>query len=90
MFSDIPFVQKEIKEFEEYFIDKYTKDSRFLNKLSRDIVSSGGKRLRPALVILSGMANNYDRQRIFPLAAAIESLHTATLVHDDIDRKSVV
>lgn len=84
MLSSIPFLQNEIKEFEEYFIDRYSKDTRFLNKLSKDMVTSGGKRLRPALVILSGMANNYDRNRIYPLAAAIETLHTATLVHDDI------
>lgn len=84
MFGTIPFIQNEIREFETYFLDKYAQDSRFLNRLSEDIINSGGKRLRPALAIISGMANNYSREKVFPLAAAIETLHTATLVHDDI------
>jgi octaprenyl-diphosphate synthase len=43
-----------------------------------------GKRLRPALVLLAGTFGNYDLNRLVPLGAAIELLHTASLVHDDV------
>lgn len=48
------------------------------------LLSSGGKRIRPTLVLLVGGMLQADRERIITLAAAIELLHTATLVHDDL------
>lgn len=47
------------------------------------LLSSGGKRLRPALVILSGRLFQWDPEPVTNLAAAVEMLHTATLIHDD-------
>lgn len=47
------------------------------------IVSSGGKRLRPILLLLSARSFNYDVPTLVPAAAGIELLHTASLVHDD-------
>jgi heptaprenyl diphosphate synthase len=47
------------------------------------IIAAGGKRLRPAILFLSAGFYKYDRQRLAPMAAAIELLHTASLVHDD-------
>src|SRR6185436_19323343 len=44
----------------------------------------GGKRLRPQLLILSARARQYAGERVVPLATAMELVHTATLVHDDI------
>lgn len=48
------------------------------------LLSSGGKRIRPALTMLMGRMFGADRQRLLYLASAIELLHTATLVHDDL------
>jgi len=48
------------------------------------LLGSGGKRLRPALVLLSARALAADPQRAILAAAAVEMLHTATLVHDDL------
>ncbi len=48
------------------------------------LVSSGGKRVRPAVVLLTGGMLGGDQDRLIILAAAIELLHTATLVHDDL------
>ncbi len=48
------------------------------------LLSSGGKRLRPALALLMGNLFLGDEERLITLAAAIEMLHTATLVHDDL------
>jgi geranylgeranyl pyrophosphate synthase len=51
------------------------------------IIAAGGKRLRPAILFLAARFHRYDLERLVPLAAAIELLHTASLVHDDtIDR----
>ncbi len=56
-----------------------------VNQIADYIVNSGGKRLRPALVLLSaglfGKINNQHHQ----LAAVVEFIHTATLLHDDVD-----
>lgn len=48
------------------------------------LLGSGGKRMRPALSLLTGRLYPSDTQPIISLAAAVEMLHTATLVHDDV------
>jgi geranylgeranyl pyrophosphate synthase len=54
------------------------------------IIKAGGKRLRPALVLLSSRACNYQGSRSISLAAAVELIHVATLVHDDLLHDSVL
>jgi heptaprenyl diphosphate synthase len=55
-----------------------------------DLFAAGGKRLRPALVLLAAMCGSYDLERLMPAAMAVELTHAATLVHDDvIDRSGV-
>lgn len=48
------------------------------------LVNGGGKRLRPALVLLSAHVCGATAARALPVAAAVEMLHTATLIHDDL------
>ncbi len=48
------------------------------------LIQRGGKRLRPALVLLGAHIFGADLARVIPVAAAIEMLHTATLIHDDL------
>jgi len=55
-----------------------------VNQLSGYIVDSGGKRLRPLLVLLSARACGFQGERHIELAAIIEFIHTATLLHDDV------
>lgn len=60
-----------------------------LQETSRHIIASGGKRLRPRLLILAYQAaGGREIQEVIPLAAAVELVHTATLVHDDINDHS--
>lgn len=59
------------------------KDKKIENSI-KDLIHSGGKMLRPAFVIISSHFGNYDTEKVRPLAAVIELLHMATLVHDDI------
>jgi geranylgeranyl pyrophosphate synthase len=50
----------------------------------QSLLDSGGKRLRPALVLLVGRLYRADLDKVVSLAASVEMLHTATLVHDDL------
>lgn len=57
-----------------------------LTEATRHILAAGGKRLRPRLVLLAYEAvGGTEVDRVIPLAAAVEIIHTATLVHDDIN-----
>ena len=55
-----------------------------LRSALENLLAAGGKRLRPRLVLLTGYMLGADPERLITLAAAIEMLHTATLVHDDL------
>jgi len=53
-----------------------------------DLFEAGGKRIRPALVLLAAMCGRYDLSRLLPAAMAVEMTHAATLVHDDVIDRS--
>lgn len=53
-----------------------------------DLFEAGGKRIRPALVMLAATCGTYDRDRVLPAAMAVEVTHAATLVHDDVIDRS--
>lgn len=55
-----------------------------LRDAASQTVKAGGKRLRPALVLVCGQAGSYDLEKLMPAALSVELLHTATLVHDDV------
>ncbi|MDP3136885.1 MAG: polyprenyl synthetase family protein, partial [Burkholderiaceae bacterium] len=55
-----------------------------VGQVSRYIISAGGKRLRPALLLLTAGALGYQGAQRFNLAAVVEFIHTATLLHDDV------
>ncbi len=58
--------------------DSFVRDPIF------QMIEAGGKMLRPSLLILSSKFGKFDSERVLPIAAAVELLHTATLIHDDI------
>jgi len=64
--------------------DNLASDVVLINQLSQHIILSGGKRLRPLLVILAAKACRYRGEEDALLAAVIEFIHTATLLHDDV------
>ncbi|MEN9892681.1 MAG: hypothetical protein RLY78_2976 [Pseudomonadota bacterium] len=55
-----------------------------INQISHYIVSAGGKRMRPRLVMLFAQALGFDGPEQYELAATVEFIHTATLLHDDV------
>ncbi len=70
-------------------VDRYIRDSLdshvvLINQVANYIISGGGKRLRPMLLVLAARACGYSGDRHVPLAAIIEFIHTATLLHDDV------
>ncbi len=68
----------------ELIIRRLSSDVPLVEKIAQYIIESGGKRLRPLLVLLSAKALNYNQDDHLKLAAVIEFLHTATLLHDDV------
>ncbi|MDH3630910.1 MAG: polyprenyl synthetase family protein [Gammaproteobacteria bacterium] len=64
--------------------DNLASEVALINQLSQHIILSGGKRLRPMLVILAAKACRYQGEEDALLAAVIEFIHTATLLHDDV------
>jgi len=59
-------------------------DVPLINTIAEYIVAAGGKRLRPAVLMLTARALGYHGERHVDLAAIIEFIHTATLLHDDV------
>src|SRR5690349_25176949 len=53
-----------------------------------ELFAAGGKRIRPALVLLAASCGSYDLSRLIPAAMAVELVHAATLVHDDVIDRS--
>ena len=61
-----------------------------VGEVARYIISSGGKRLRPVLLLLACGALGYKGEQRFNLAAVVEFIHTATLLHDDVVDESTL
>ena len=77
-------VADEMKSVDQLIIDRLSSDVVLINQIGHYIVNSGGKRLRPALVLLAAGACGYEGEKARLVAAIIEFIHTATLLHDDV------
>jgi len=65
-------------------------DFPHLSQLLEHSLKGDGKRIRPALTLLAGKFHDYNLEKLIPMAAALEIMHTATLVHDDAIDHSLV
>jgi heptaprenyl diphosphate synthase/octaprenyl-diphosphate synthase len=77
-------VQAELSQVEAALSDVANSDVPALRAMLTHVLSAGGKRLRPTIALLAGRFGNFQPRLLVPLAASIELLHTATLVHDDV------
>ena len=77
-------VQADSKAVNQLILARLSSDVALINELGRYIINSGGKRLRPLLVLLASRACGYHGEHHIELAAVIEFIHTATLLHDDV------
>ena len=75
--NDMAAVNKVIRQ-------RLSSDVALVNQLGHYIIDSGGKRLRPMLAVLSARAYGYEGDKHQLLAAIVEFIHTATLLHDDV------
>jgi len=75
--NELQMVEKELSSVVET-------PNQLLTETSTHLLNAGGKRLRPALCLFGAKFFNFDLQRILPLAVALELIHMATLVHDDV------
>lgn len=75
---------KEIAAVDQLILEELTSDVVLINQIGKYIVNSGGKRLRPVLLLLAAKALRYAGNHHLILAAVIEFIHTATLLHDDV------
>ena len=88
---DLPFYDAVLDDFSAVnalIPRQLTSDVAMVEEIGRYIVESGGKRLRPLLVLLTARACGVEDERPVTLAAIIEFLHTATLLHDDVVDRS--
>ena len=78
------FLQPDMESVDRVIRDRLHSDVVLVRQVSDYIIGSGGKRLRPILVILAAGALGYRGANHHTLAAVIEFIHTATLLHDDV------
>jgi len=80
--------QSEIEKVDEFTKEKLSSHIELVGEMSSYLMQSGGKRLRPLLTIASSGLFNYQGDRHIKLAACVELIHNATLLHDDVIDKS--
>ena len=77
-------ISEDMSSVNDLILKRLHSEVVLVNQLGHYIISSGGKRLRPALVLLSAGACNYQGMHHHQAAAIVEFIHTATLLHDDV------
>ena len=77
-------MEKELKAIEAEMTRNLISEIVMIPTVSQYLISSGGKRFRPMLLILCAKLCGYRGPRTVPLAGTVEFIHTATLLHDDV------
>lgn len=77
-------VEDEFTAVNQLILDSLSSHVPLVEEISEYLIDAGGKRLRPLLVLLSSKSAGYKGDQHIPLAAIIEFLHTAMLLHDDV------
>lgn len=77
-------IADEMQAVNALILQRLQSDVVLINQIGQYIVNSGGKRLRPQLTVMAARAAGYQGEHHLQLAAVIEFIHTATLLHDDV------
>jgi octaprenyl-diphosphate synthase len=80
----------EMQAVDEVIRRRLTSEVALVDQIANYIIGAGGKRIRPRLVLLFSRALSFDGPSRFELAAIIEFIHTATLLHDDVVDESAL
>ena len=78
------YIENELEKVEEQFEKHLITETPLIHKVAEYVISSGGKRIRPILLIVASKLCGYDGNDHISLATVIEFIHTATLLHDDV------
>ena len=84
MQSALNIIGEDLKNVELQFRKDLESDVPLIRKVGEYVLSSGGKRVRPALLLLAARLCEYQGEQAVPLASVVEFIHTATLLHDDV------
>lgn len=88
--SVLALVASDMGEVDNVIAQRLDSGVPLVGDVARYIISSGGKRLRPVLLLLTCGALGYTGRQRFNLAAVVEFIHTATLLHDDVVDESTL
>ena len=83
-------IRNDLKRVDTLIVERVRNEVTLIETVAQHIISSGGKRIRPALTLISAQLCGYEGVRHVPLAASIEFIHTATLLHDDVVDESIL
>ncbi len=83
-------IAEDMQEVDKVIATRLQSSVPLVGQVARYIISAGGKRLRPALLLLVSGALGYQGAQRFNLAAVVEFIHTATLLHDDVVDESTL
>jgi octaprenyl-diphosphate synthase len=86
----VQLIEDDLARVEDFFEEQIRSDIPLIAEVGRYIRDGGGKRIRPALLLLSCRLSGYRGERAILLAAVVEFIHTATLLHDDIIDQATV
>ena len=77
-------MKNELDQMNKILVNRLDSNVDLINQMSHYIISSGGKRIRPLLLLLCARATDYDGDYHYSMAVVIELIHTATLLHGDV------
>jgi len=77
-------VEADMRRVNDLILDMAGSNARMIPEIAHHLIDSGGKRLRPMLTLACAQALGYQGEGHVKLAAAVEFMHTATLLHDDV------
>lgn len=88
--NNLALIAADMQAVDAVIADRLTSSVPMIGQVAHYIISAGGKRLRPAMLLLIANALGYQGKQHFSMAAVIEFIHTATLLHDDVVDESTM
>ncbi len=82
--SLVDLVSSDMANVNQLILSKTGSDVEMIPQVAKHLIDSGGKRLRPMLTLASAQMSGYEGDNHITLAASVEFMHTATLLHDDV------
>ncbi|GAA4819487.1 octaprenyl diphosphate synthase [Marinicella pacifica] len=80
----LAFTSSDMQQVNQHLTQQLNSEVILINQIGRYIINNGGKRLRPVIMMLLARALDYSGNQHINLAAVVEMIHTATLLHDDV------